>query len=121
VKLNTILQLQIGETMKQCEIRFWFEHGGICLWAVNEVAKRMYGYDISNNELPISQELIDKLDLLEDVYSGYLNWDYPPDPSPWTKEQKKEFILNCNEVYERLCAELGSEYIVINDIMDCVS
>lgn len=34
-------------------IRFWFEHGGICLWSVNENAKDKYNYAIENSNLTI--------------------------------------------------------------------
>lgn len=100
-------------------VRFWFEHGGICLWSVNKKAHAKYDYAIENNELPISLELVKKLNELEDEYHSYLDWDYPPNPSPWTQEHKQDFINRATDVYNVLCEELGNEYKVINDVHNC--
>lgn len=100
-------------------IRFWFEHGGICLWSANTTAHDKYGYPIENKKLPISSELIDKLNNLEAEYHTYLDWDYPPNPSSWSKEHKEDFIKRATNVYDILCNELGYEYEVINDVRNC--
>lgn len=100
-------------------IRFWFEHGGICLWSVNGNAKDKYDYAIESSKLPISLELVKKLNELEDEYYSYLDWDYPLNPSPWTKEHKQDFINRATDIYNDLCEELGNEYKIINDVHDC--
>lgn len=104
---------------KKYVIRFWFEHGGICLWSVNEKARDRYDCAIETSELPISLELVARLDELEDEYHSYLDWDYPPNPSPWTEEHKQDFVKRATEVYEILCRELGNEYEIINDVSSC--
>ena len=35
------------------KLHFWFEHGGICLWGLNDNTKNKYGYAVSNKDLPI--------------------------------------------------------------------
>lgn len=106
--------------MSKYTLRYWFEHGGTCLWAINNYAKEKFGYAISNEELPISQTLVEALYLLEQEYFGYLDWDYPPNPSPWTPKQKKDFKNRANETYFKLLLELGDDFEVINDIDECV-
>lgn len=106
--------------MEKYVLRFWFEHGGICIWGKNEAAKEKYGYSIENYELPISEELINLLDSLESEYVKCINWDSPLDESPWTKEERLRFIDNANYAYAKLVKELGSEYEIINDITECV-
>lgn len=101
-------------------LRYWFEHCGPCLWSVNDNAKNIFNYPIKNESLPISKAIIDELYLLEEEYHSYLDWDYPPNPSPWALEQKNDFIKRANIVYEKLLLELGSEFQVINDIESCV-
>lgn len=100
-------------------IRFWFENGGICLWSINQNAKDKYGYAIENNMLPISLELVKRINELEEEYSSYLDWDYPSNPSPWTKEHKQDFINRATDVYNDLCRELGNNYKVINEVSYC--
>jgi hypothetical protein len=101
-------------------LKYWFEHGGICLWSANDNARSKYNYPIDNDRLPISNELIDELYALEEEYHSYLNWEYPPDPSPWTAEQKQDFLYRANIAYLKLVSELGSDYEVINQIDKCV-
>jgi len=97
-------------------IRFWFDHGGTCLWGKNELTKEKYGYAIENNQLPITNELIHILNELNDKYVYSLNWANPLDPAPWTKEDRAAFRNLANEAYLRLVKELGQEYEIINDI-----
>jgi hypothetical protein len=100
-------------------IKYWFEYGGFCLWAVNDNAENKYGYAINNNKLPISKSLIDELYALEEEYQSSLNWEYPPDPSPWTLEQKQDFTYRANAAYLKLLSELGNDFEVINEIDNC--
>jgi hypothetical protein len=102
-------------------LKYWFEHGGTCLWSVNKNALDKYGYAITNEDLPISKDLIEELYSLENKYQGYLNWEYPPDPSPWSPEQKQDFIIRATIVYHKLLFELGEDYGIINDLESCVT
>lgn len=54
--------------MKRYRLKFWFEHGGICIWAANDKANAEYGYAINSNSLPISNELVSLFNSLEDEY-----------------------------------------------------
>lgn len=101
-------------------IKFWFEHGGICLWAKNDAAEDRYGYAIKSDTLPISNDLVNALDKLEDEYATCLNWAEPNNPSLWSNEQKIKFRNDANTLYKRLCDELGEEYEIINDIDGCI-
>jgi len=96
------------------QLRFWFEHGGGCIWGMNKQAKDKYGYFIPYKSLPISRELIDDLCALEDEYSTYLDWNEPQNPSPWSNEHKTDFIQRATIVYERIKGELGADYEIEN-------
>lgn len=109
-----------GDEIAMYELRFWFEHGGICLWGMNSAAREKYGYAIESSLLPISNDLLNELNTLEEIYATYLDWDYPPNPSPWTEAEKREFIERANSVHEKLCKELGKDYFVKNEILSCV-
>lgn len=106
--------------MEQYKLKFWFEHAGICIWGANEAAKEKYGYAIETALLPLSQSLIGKVNQLEDEYHTYLDWEYPPNPSPWTEEHKQDFIKRATEVFLLLCKELGTDYVVENAVNSCV-
>ena len=106
--------------MIQFQFKYWFEHGGGCIWGVNTIAKEKYGYCINFNTLPISKELVLLLVQLEKEYYTYLDWEYPPNPSPWSEELKKDFVKRATDAYNDLCEELGENYIVENAMSSCV-
>jgi hypothetical protein len=100
-------------------LSFWIEWGGCAyLWAINKKAKNQFS-DGDNSHicgcggLPVSQELEDELDALDTEYQTALDWDYPPDPSPWTKEQAIDFKKRVDAAFIRLVKELGSEFEVM--------
>ena len=95
------------KAMLKYVLKYWFEHGGNCLWSMNDEARNKFGYAINNEDLPISKILIDELYLLEAEYHGYHYWDYPPSPSPWTFEQRNDFKNRANEFYLKLKLEWG--------------
>ena len=90
------------------ELRFSFDYGGFCPWA-NDGA-------IEPNALPISQELIDEINSLCDEFDTSLDWEYPPDPSPWTKEEWYDFFKRSKLIYEKLEKELGADYELISEL-----
>lgn len=119
ILLNTILKNEVHILAKYI-LKYWFEHGGTCLWSVNAHAKKTFNYAISNEKLPISKKLADELYALETEYHGYLDWDYPPNPSPWTSNQKSDFKNRANETCLKLVSELGTDFEIINKIDRCV-
>ncbi|MDR0571160.1 MAG: hypothetical protein LBG71_08135 [Clostridiales Family XIII bacterium] len=102
--------------MSKYKLRFWFEHGGYCLWGMNDEAKEKYGYPIENHALPISEALTMELNALEKEYATYLNWDCPQDPSLWTKKHKADFLNRATSAYEKLKYELGSDFEISNEV-----
>jgi hypothetical protein len=101
-------------------LKYWFEHGGTCLWSINDLAKTRFSYAITNEDLPISKSLSKDLDSLETEYHSYLNWDDPTAPSPWTPTQKIDFNSRANKAYLKLLSELGPDFEVINAIDSCI-
>jgi len=87
---------------------------------MNVSAKDTYGYPITNRKLPISSDLVAELDAMEDEYGTYLDWSCPQDPSPWTAEQKLDFLTRANVAYEKLKDELGEEYEITNEVAGSV-
>ena len=96
----------------------WTEGSGIMLEELISLDGKVIHDGINNCLLPISKELINELKSLVDEFSTSLDWDYPPDPSPWTKEEFIDFFNRAEIVYEKLKNELGANYTVINKIDD---
>ena len=101
-------------------MNFWLEYGGHCLWSSNPESNAKYGYAVNHENLPLSAETHNILDALEQEYQTSLDWEYPPNPSPWTDEHKKDFIRRANEAYHRIVAELGENYEVVNRLDLCL-
>lgn len=99
------------------ELRFFFEWGddSASIWCGNQAARDRFDVGpIVFDELGLSEALQQLLRELGDEYQTSLNWDYPPDPSPWTQEQKESFLRRSEAAYQQLVMELGDEYIVYN-------
>jgi hypothetical protein len=105
---------------KTFRILYWFEYGGPCMWAMDDVTKEKYGYPIHADSLPLSKEVIKEIISLEKEYQSSLDWDYPPDPSPWTEEQKLDFLLRAQKLYYVMQRELGPDFEITNHISSCV-
>lgn len=60
--------------------------------------------------------LIDEINSLCDEFDTSLDWEYPPDPSPWTKEEWYDFFKRSKLIYEKLEKELGADYELISEL-----
>lgn len=75
--------------MVKYELRLMFEWGSAAdesvIWGMNDAAKEKFGgYDIKLDNLPISVSMKEELMRLHEWHDSALNWEYPPDPSPWS-------------------------------------
>jgi len=87
--------------------RFFFDAGsGTLLWATPE-DQAEWGYPIDLDRLPVGPELRAELVALVDRYDTSLNWDYPPDPGPWSDEEHQRFDAEVRRVLPLLRAALG--------------
>ena len=71
---------------------------------------------ISLDEFPLSDDFKIILKAMCEEYQTYLNWEYPPDPSPWTEEHKADFRKRAKEGYDRFVKEVGPDFIVENRV-----
>lgn len=98
------------------KINFWFEWGmdTACLWCGNQAARDRFDVGpIDFDKLGLSEDLQETLRQLGDEYQDSLDWDYPPDPSPWTQAHKDDFLRRAEAAYQRVVSELGEDYEVI--------
>lgn len=102
-----------------CILLFTFIYGetGTCVWSGNEEAMDKFGgCIISLDEFPLSDDFKIILKAMCEEYQTYLNWEYPPDPSPWTEKHKADFRKRAKEGYDRFVKEVGPDFIVENRV-----
>ena len=102
--------------MATYKFRYFFSAGsGVCLWSDNDAAREKFDYPVNFSKLTLSENLQRKALYIMAWYDTSLDWDYPPDPSPWSEEEKTRFNLAAQELYLDLCEKLGSELSIKNE------
>jgi hypothetical protein len=101
------------ERMGRYRLRLMFEWGGGCLWCGNEAALARFGVGNIEDSLPLSAQTARCLKELSAWHDQSLNWDYPPEPGPWSGEECDRFDAAAHEILESIRSELGSEFEVV--------
>jgi hypothetical protein len=94
-------------------VRLTFEWGGGCLWCGNDAASGRFDVGPIEERLPLTPHTRRRLQELSAWHDGALNWDYPPDPSPWSVAERRRFEQAVGEVRSVLQVELGPEFEVV--------
>ncbi len=89
-----------------------FEWGGGCVWCGNDVARNAFDVGPVEEVLPLSPATRSRLDELSEWHDTALNWDYPPDPGPWSLDEYDRFDSAALELLSAIQSELGAEYEV---------
>jgi hypothetical protein len=98
--------------------RFFFDAGsGTLLWAA-PADWAEWDYPVDLDRLPVSPELRAELVELVDRYDTSLNWDYPPDPGPWSDEENQRFNADVRRVLPRLSSELGPAWTIVDEFTE---
>lgn len=101
------------EKTEKYYMKFMFDWcSGTCLWSTNAKANRRYGYPVDISKLPVSEELKNELEHLASWHDKALNWAEPNSDLLWTEEQTEEFLLAAKAAYQKVCLELGSDYVI---------
>lgn len=92
-------------------LRFFFEIGvDTPLWP--EDMDSPYGYPVELDRLPISAATREELARLSAWYQSSIDWAYPPDPSPWSDEEREAFRQRARAALAALREELGEGWKV---------
>jgi hypothetical protein len=94
------------------ELRLWFEWGTGCVWGEDAAAWEAFGFGSIEDRLPLSEGLKARLAEMCRWHDTALDWEYPPDPSPWSREEFDAFEDAVHEVLPRLREELGPDFSV---------
>jgi len=93
-------------------LKLMFEWGGGCLWCDDGPTRDARGVGSVEDGLPLSVDLRERLDDLSRRHDTALNWDYPPDPGPWSAGDYAAFDTAAVEMLEHLGRELGPEFSI---------
>lgn len=93
-------------------LRFFFEAGvpHTPLWPSD--VDSPYGSPCELDRLPISAATRTELETLCEWYQSSIDWDYPPDPSPWPEEEWPAFRERAHAALLALRRELGDGWTV---------
>jgi hypothetical protein len=94
-------------------VRLMFEWGGGCLWGGNEAAAKAFDVGPIEDHLPLSPGTRQQLRKLSLWHDSALHWEYPPDPSPWSREERERFERAAAEMLTVLQIELGPRFEVV--------
>jgi hypothetical protein len=94
-------------------VRLMFEWGGGCLWCGNDPALDAFGVGPIEERLSLSPGVRERLAKLSQWHDGALNREDPPDPSPWSGEERVRFERDAVELLAAVRAELGPEFEVV--------
>lgn len=89
-----------------------FEWGGGTLWGKNQRTRETFGVGNVEYRLPITPRLLKELENMTEWHDTALNWEYPPDPGPWSAADVESFEKAAKTILHRLRAELGPEFDV---------
>jgi hypothetical protein len=106
-----MLQGWAMEEMAKYRLRYFFDPGAdICLWASNEAARQEFGYPVEARRLPLPENTWRRVTYLSAWYDTSLDWDYPPDPSPWDETERQRFNSEAQRMLATLREQLGSDF-----------
>jgi hypothetical protein len=87
-------------------IKLWADYGSYPIWGVDEID------NIAPEELPLSQQTIDRLNAWQDAYDQTLNQDYPPLSDFSSPQVKRNFEREGINLWQKLRVELAPDYEV---------
>lgn len=94
-------------------VRLMFEWGGGCLWCGNDAARAAFDVGPIEEQLALSLATRQRLVELSAWHDGALDWEYPPDPSPWSAEERERFEQAAADALAIVRSELGPEFEVL--------
>jgi hypothetical protein len=102
--------------MPAYQLRYFFDPGaGICLWSGNDAAEARYGYPIDARSLPLPENTWRRVWYLCSWYDTSIDWNYPPDPSPWDAAERERFNNEAQPMLAQLRKQLGPEFEIVDE------
>jgi len=97
--------------MAKYHLRYFFDPGAsICLWSSNDAARQKFDYAVNASDLPLPENTQRRLVYLAAWYDTSIDWNYPPDPSPWDEAERQRFNTEAQKWLATLREELGPDF-----------
>lgn len=96
-------------------IKFMEDYGCWALWHMDYEIDGEMG-NIDPQSLPISKQLIDKLNQWSALYDATLDQDYPPDSGFQEIIEAENFLKTGHNLVDLLQTELGSSYLIVSTL-----
>ena len=102
--------------MPRYVLRYFFDPGSnICLWSANDAAREQFDYPVCLHDLGLPENLERRVIYLMAWFDTSLDWEYPPNPSPWTETERTRFREASQHLLSLLREQLGSEFEIIDE------
>lgn len=102
--------------MAKYQLRYSFDPGaGVCLWAANDAARERFDYPVDAQDLPLPENTRRRVWYICAWFDTCIDWDYPPLPSPWSREERERFNAEAQGLLTLLREQLGPEFEVIDE------
>lgn len=97
--------------MAKYRLRYFFDPGAdICLWSSNDAANQEFGYAVDARTLPLPENTWRRVTYINAWWDTGIDWNYPPDPSPWDDEERQRFNAEARKLLALLREQLGPEF-----------
>lgn len=96
------------------KLKLFFEWRGGVLWCANDLAFKLFDCGPVEDRLPLSDGIKKRMAEMTIWHDTALDWNYPPDPSPWPEEEFIKFHKAVEEILSDIKQELGPGYEIIN-------
>ena len=97
--------------MAKHHLRYFFDpRAGICLWSSNDAARQTFDYPFDARDLSLPETTQRRLLFFAAWYDTSIDWNYPPDPSPWDEAERQRFNTEVQRRLATLRVQLGPDF-----------
>ena len=102
--------------MAKYRFRYAFDTGsGICLWPCNEEGYQEFAYTGDARELPLPENTWRRVHYVTAWWDTCIDWNYPPDPSPWDEAERQRFNAEARKLLAMLREQLGPDFEIMDE------
>ncbi len=102
--------------MQKYRFRFFLDPGsGTCLWSADDHTKAEYDYPVDHRRLHLPENTFRALQHLIAWFDTSVDWEYPPNPGPWTPEEADRFSAYKASILALVRTQLGTDYEIVDE------
>jgi hypothetical protein len=94
-------------------LRYSLEPGaGVCLWSNDAITDATFGCAVDLDSVPITPLLRERGEALMARFDTSIDWNYPPDPSPWSTQERARFEADSDDFLGALRSSLSGKFVI---------